>query len=109
LDKTVADIAGTFQVSVDIQNTGKRVGKETVQLYIQDVIATVSIAEMELQGFAKTPLNPGEKKELSFKLGPEHLALYNRHLERVVERGKFKVKIGDSSDAIRLEESIWVK
>jgi beta-glucosidase len=108
-DKTVAAIAGTFQVRVDIQNTGKRAGKETVQLYIQDVIATVSIAEMELRGFAKIQLNPGETKEWTFAIGPEHLALYNRHLDRVVEPGEFKVKVGASSRDIKLEASIWVK
>jgi beta-glucosidase len=108
-DKKTAGIGGTFQVAVDIQNTGKRAGKETVQLYIQDIIATVSIAEMELRGFAKLQLNPGEKKEVTFTISPEHLALYNRHLERVVEPGEFKVKVGASSGDIRLEESIWVK
>jgi len=108
-DKTETGIAGTIKVSVDIQNTGKRAGQEVIQLYIQDVIATVSTSEMELRGFEKIRLNPGEKKEVTFSIGPEHLALYNRHLDRVVEPGEFKVKIGASSDDIRLEGSIWVK
>jgi len=108
-DKTEPGIAGTIQVSVDIQNTGKRAGQEVVQLYIQDVIATVSTSEMELRGFEKIRLNPGQKKEVAFTIGPEHLALYNRHLDRVVEPGEFKVKVGASSDDIRLEDSIWVK
>jgi len=108
-DKTVSGIAGTIQVSVDIQNTGKRIGQEVVQLYIQDVIATVSTSEMELRGFEKIRLNPGEKKEVTFTIGPEHLALYNPHLDRVVEAGEFKVKVGASSENIRLEDSIWVK
>lgn len=108
-DKTETGIGGTIQVSVDIQNTGKRTGQEIVQLYIQDVIATVSRSVMELRGFKKIHLNPGEKKEVTFTIGPEHLALYNRHLDRVVEPGEFKVKIGASSDDIRLEGSIWVK
>jgi len=108
-DKTESGIAGTVNVSVDVQNTGKRTGQEVVQLYIQDVIATVSTSEMELRGFEKIRLNPGEKKEVTFTIGPEHLALYNRHLDRVVEPGEFKVKVGASSDDIRLEDSIWVK
>ena len=108
-DKTDSGIAGTIQVSVDIQNTGKRAGPEVVQLYIQDVIATVSTSEMELRGFEKISLNPGQKKEVTFTIGPEHLALYNRHLDRVVEPGEFKVKVGASSEDIRLEDSIWVK
>ncbi|UCE52792.1 MAG: glycoside hydrolase family 3 C-terminal domain-containing protein [Desulfobacterales bacterium] len=108
-DKTVSGIAGTIKVSVNIQNTGKRPGLEVVQLYIQDVIATVSTSEIELRGFEKIRLNPGEKKEVTFTIGPEHLALYNRHLDRVVEAGEFKVKVGASSEDIRLEDSIWVK
>ncbi len=108
-DKTEAAIAGTIQVSVDIKNTGKRAGQEVVQLYIQDVITTVSTPVMELRGFEKMHLNPGEKKEVNFSIGPEHLALYNRHLDRVVEPGEFKVKVGASSDDIRLEGSIWIK
>jgi beta-glucosidase len=108
-DKTETGIAGTIKVSVDIQNTGKCTGQEVVQLYIQDVIATVSTPIMELRGFKKILLNPGEKKEVTFSIGPEHLALYNRHLDRVVEPGEFKVKVGASSDDIRLEGSVWVK
>ncbi len=108
-DKIVSGIAGKIQVSVDIQNTGKRPGQEVVQLYIQDVIATVSTSEIELRGFEKIRLNPGEKKKVTFTIGPEHLALYNRHLDRVVEPGEFKVKVGASSDDIRLVDSIWVK
>ena len=108
-DKTETGIAGTIKVSVDIQNTGKRAGQEVVQLYIQDVIATVSTSVIELRGFEKIRLNPREKKEVTFTIGPEHLALYNRHLDRVVEPGEFKVKVGASSDDIRLEDSIWVK
>ncbi|MBN1807404.1 MAG: glycoside hydrolase family 3 C-terminal domain-containing protein [Sedimentisphaerales bacterium] len=108
-DKSETGIGGTIQVSVDIKNTGKRAGKEVVQLYIEDVIATVSTAIMELRGFEKIQLNPGEKKEVTFDIGPEHLALYNRHLDRVVEPGEFKVKVGASSGDIRLEGSIWVK
>ena len=108
-DKTETGIAGTIQVSFDIKNTGKRSGQEVVQLYIQDVIATVSTSVMELRGFEKIHLNPGDKKEVNFNIGPEHLALYNRHLDRVVEPGEFKVKVGASSDDVRLEGSIWIK
>ncbi|NQT27519.1 glycoside hydrolase family 3 C-terminal domain-containing protein [candidate division KSB1 bacterium] len=108
-DQSEIGVAGSIQVSVDVRNTGDRAGKEVVQLYIQDVIATVSVPEIELRGFQKIHLNPGEKKTVTFEIGPEHLELYNQHLERIVEPGEFKIKIAASSADIRLEDSVWVK
>jgi beta-glucosidase len=92
---------GTIKVSVDIKNTGSRAGKEVVQLYLQDVISSVSTPVKELKGFAKIELEPGQKKTVTFELTPEHLALYNKSLERVVEAGQFKVFLGSSSEDIR--------
>ena len=100
---------GTVTVSLNVTNTGKRFGKEIVQLYIQDVISSVSTPVQELKGFEKIGLKPGETKTVTFTLTPEHLALYNRHLERVVEPGEFKVRIGSSSRDIRLTGELIVK
>lgn len=108
LDKDKIGPAGSVTVSVDVKNTGKIAGKEVVQLYVDDVVATVSVAEIELRGFKKIHLNPGETKTVSFKLGPEELALYNQHLERVVEPGEFVIKVGASSTDLREEVSLWV-
>ena len=99
----------SFNVSIDISNTGKRIGKEVVQLYITDVIATVSTPIMELRGFKKIELKPAEKKTVTFKVTPRHLAMYNRDLERVVESGEFIIKLGAASNDIRAETSIWIK
>jgi len=99
---------GTVTVSVDIKNTGKRFGKEIVQLYIQDVISSVSKPVKELKGFQKIGLQSGETKTVTFTLTPEHLELYNSHLERVVEPGEFKVQIGSSSLDIRLKGDFMV-
>ena len=100
---------GTAHISVDIQNTGDRTGKETVQLYIEDVIASVETPVKELRGFQKIELQPGEIKTVSFQLGPDELALYDRHLEYRVEPGEFRVMVCGSSTDIRLEESLIVK
>ncbi len=81
---------------------------ETVQLYVQDVISTVSTPVMELKGFEKVGLEPGETKTVKLVLTPEDLALLDRHLERVVEPGEFKVLIGSSSADIRLRGSFVV-
>jgi beta-glucosidase len=98
----------TVGVSVDVRNAGDRFGRETVQLYVQDVISTVSTPVMELRGFEKVGLEPGETKTVRFVLTPDDLALLNRHLERVVEPGEFRVLIGSSSADIRLSGSFIV-
>jgi beta-glucosidase len=101
--------AETLELSVDVRNTGSRFGEETVQLYIQDVISTVSTPVKELKGFAKIGLEPGQKKTVRFRLGPDELSLYNRALERVVEPGQFKVLIGSSSEDIRTSGDFFVR
>jgi beta-glucosidase len=99
----------TLELSVDVRNAGSRFGEETVQLYIQDVISTVSTPVKELKGFAKIGLEPGQKKTVRFELGPDELSLYNRALERVVEPGQFKVLIGSSSEDIRTSGDFLVR
>jgi beta-glucosidase len=96
------DPAGSIEISVDIKNEGDRFGQEVVQLYIQDVVSSVSRPPLELRGFCKVGLEPARSKTVKFRLGPEELAIYNRWLERVVEPGEFKVLIGSSSEDIRL-------
>jgi len=91
-----------IKISVDVKNIGDRSGKEVVQLYIEDVIATVATPIKELKGFRKVDLQPGEKKSVVFIMTSEHLSLYNRNLERVVEPGTFKVMVGSSSTDILL-------
>jgi beta-glucosidase len=99
----------TLEISVDVRNAGSRFGKETVQLYIQDVISTVSTPVKELKGFAKVGLEPGQSEPVRFKLGPDELSLYDRTLKRVVEPGKFKVFIGSSSEDIRTSGDFLVR
>ena len=108
-DKKEIEPGGTSNITVDIKNIGTRAGKEVAQLYIEDVVASVETPVMELRGFAKVELQPGETKTVTFRLAPEHLALYDRHLNRVVEPGDFKVMIGASSTDIRLRDTLIVK
>lgn len=95
-------------VSCDITNTGKRAGDEVVQLYIQDVLSTVTTYEKNLRGFERVHLKPGETRTLSFVIKPEHLQLINEQYQYVVEPGDFKVMMGASSEDIRLEDTFTV-
>jgi beta-glucosidase len=96
---------GEFIVQVDVQNTGNRSGKEVVQLYLNDLYATVSRPVKELKGFEKIFFNPGEQKTVTFKLTTEHLQMLDRSLNWVVEPGEFKVMVGSSSEDIRIRGS----
>lgn len=100
---------GEVSVSVDIKNTGSRSGKEVVQLYIRDLIASVTVPVKELKGFRKVMLEPGELKTVQFKIKHDDLSLYNKSMERVVEPGTFAVMIGSSSEDIRLKGEFVVK
>lgn len=85
---------GRVKVSVDVRNTGKVAGKEVVQLYVNDVISSVTTPVKELRGFRKISLKPGEKKTVRFTLGPKDLQLLNEEMEWVVEPGGFEVLVG---------------
>ena len=100
---------GVVQVSVDVQNTGQRQGAETVQLYVNDLISSVTRPLRELKGFEKIVLQAGEKMTVRFKLGPEELSFLDRNLESVVEPGTFRVMVGSSCDDIRLGGNFEVK
>ena len=91
---------GKVTVSVDVENVGKRAGDEVVQLYIRDVVASVTRPVKELKGFQRVTLRPGEKKRLEFTLGPEQLGFYDRNMSFVVEPGEFKVMVGANSEDV---------
>ena len=92
-----------------MKNTGDRPGKETVQLYLEDLVSSVATPVKQLRGFAKVALDPGETKTCTFKLTPDDLALYDQDLKRVVEPGRFRVMVGSSSEDIRLTGEFQVK
>jgi hypothetical protein len=86
---------------VEVTNTGKRAGDEVVQLYIRAEVSKATRPVMELKGFRRVSLKPGEKRTVTFDLGPEHLAYHGPDLKRVVEPGKFQVMVGGSSAAVK--------
>jgi len=99
---------GTLNVSVDVRNTGPRPGKETVQLYLRDVVSSVTTPVFQLRGFRKVALAPGEKATLTLTLAPRDLSLYDARMKRVVEPGEFEVLVGASSVDIRLRGTFTV-
>ncbi len=100
---------GNARVSVDVENTGKLAGVETVQLYLHERFAPVATPVKQLRGFERVALSPGEKKNVTFTLGPEDLQLLNSHMRWVVVPGTFDVMIGKSSADIAVQGSLQVK
>lgn len=96
-------------VQFQVKNTGDRPGKETVQLYLEDVVSSVATPVKQLRGFAKLAIDPGETKTCTFRLTADDLALYDKNLRRMVEPGQFRVMVGSSSEDIRLTDLFEVK
>lgn len=103
LDKASYEPGEKLQISVDVQNIGKRAGKEVVQLYIQDIASSLARPPKELKAFAKLALAPGETQTVNFTLGEEALMFYDdKRRAWVAEAGTFEILIGASSRDIRL-------
>ncbi|HET8770081.1 MAG TPA: glycoside hydrolase family 3 C-terminal domain-containing protein [Gemmatimonadaceae bacterium] len=100
---------GTTTVRARITNTGSRAGDEVVQLYVRDVLATVARPIIQLKGFTRIHLRPGESREVEFPLTPEQLRMLDEHLRWVVEPGTFRVLVGASSRDIRLRGELIVQ
>ena len=85
------------EVSIEVTNTGDRIGDEVVQLYIRDLISSVTRPVMELKGFERITLKPGETKTVTLSITPEKLQFYDINMKRVVEPGEFEIMVGTSS------------
>jgi beta-glucosidase len=92
---------GKITASVNITNTGKRSGKETVQMYIRDMVGSITRPVKELKGFQQITLQPGESKKVSFSISVDDLKFYNSDLKYVYEPGDFKLFIGTNSDNVK--------
>lgn len=91
-------VGGKATVRVDVTNTGQREGDEVPQLYIHQRVASVTRPIMELKGFQRVTLKPGEKKTVEFTVTPEVLSMINADMHTVVEPGIFDLMVGPSSD-----------
>lgn len=93
---------GSTQVMVDVVNTGKRAGAEVVQLYIRDLVSSVTRPVKELKGFKRVWLEPGERTTVTLDITPASLAFYDVNMKYVVEPGDFQIMIGTSSRDVDL-------
>lgn len=94
--ETIAPAENT-KVTVEVTNTGKMKGDEIVQLYIHDLVSSVTRPVKELKGFKRISLSPGETRVVEFEITPEKLSFYNERMELVVEPGSFSIMVGPSS------------
>jgi beta-glucosidase len=97
LSATQVKAGDSVTVSVDVRNTGKVAGDEVVQLYLHDVVSSVTRPIKELKGFKRVTLAPGESKTVQFTLDREAFALWNQEMKRVVEPGAFEIMVGPNS------------
>jgi beta-glucosidase len=97
LSKARIAVNGSTRVEVDVRNTGKLRGDEVVQLYIRDDVSSVTRPLLELKGFQRVTLEPGEQRTLGFDIKPSDLWFYNAEMKRVVEPGTFSIFAGPNS------------
>ena len=99
------DGTGKVVVEVDVKNTGDREGMETVQLYIRDLYSSVTRPVLELKGYKKVNLAPGETKRLSFTLILNDFAFYDSEMKYKAEKGDFNIFVGNSANLVKLKKT----
>ena len=97
LDRTSMTSDGRIVASVTLTNTGDRDGEEVVQLYIRDVVCSITRPVKELKGFQRVALKRGESRRIDFEITLPMLKFWNAHLDHVAEKGEFEVMIGGNS------------
>jgi beta-glucosidase len=98
-----------LKASVVLSNTGKYDGAEVVQLYIRDMVGSITRPVKELKGFQKVFLKPGESKAVSFDITTEQLKFYNSDLKYDWEPGEFEIMIGTNSSEVKTGKVNWTK
>ncbi|WP_343539891.1 beta-glucosidase BglX [Sphingobacterium thalpophilum] len=103
LDNDILENNGSIHASIDITNTGNYDAEETVQLYIQDLVGSVTRPVKELKGFQKIFLKKGERKTVKFEIRVDDLKFFDSALNYVVEPGDFNVYIGPNSRDVKVK------
>jgi beta-glucosidase len=101
LSATQIPVNGSVTVTVSVRNTGKVAGDEVVQLYLRDVVSSVTRPLKELRGFKRVTLAPGAGTTVTFTLDSNALALWDANMKRVVEPGEFHVMVGPNSTQLQ--------
>jgi beta-glucosidase len=97
LDRAHIGVGESARVLVDVSNTGSRSGDEVVQLYVRDLVSSVTRPVKELKGFQRISLAPGETQTVAFDVTPAHLSFYDIDMAFRVEPGEFRLMVGPSS------------
>jgi len=106
LTRKTINRSGSTRLLVEVTNTGKRAGTEVVQLYIRDLVSSVTRPVKELRGFQKVRLLPGESTTLALEIMADQLAFYDVNMDYVVEPGDFEIMVGNSSRDVDLQKLV---
>ena len=109
LNDTVFSGQGQLSVTLKVKNTGRRDGKEVVQLYVRDKFSSVVMPIQQLKAFKKVEVPAGGEVEVRLEMPIDELAFYNETLHRLVEPGEFEIQVGHASDDIVFRKTIVVK
>ncbi|MDF2772227.1 MAG: hypothetical protein K0S86_1721 [Geminicoccaceae bacterium] len=109
IDPASSGASGTVRIRCTVRNSSSVPGDEVVQLYLRDVLASVARPVMELKGFQRIHLAPGEAKEVTLELPVERLRFLDRDMQWVVEPGTYRIMVGSSSKDIRLRGELTVQ
>ena len=99
----------TLTATLTVTNSGTKAGKETVQLYIRDLVGSITRPVKELKGFQKINLAAGETKTVSFNITTNDLKFYNSDLKYDWEAGEFEIMIGPNSRDLKPVKINWIK
>ena len=108
VEKTRMQPGDSVEIQVDVCNDGPYAGDEVVQLYIRDVVASVTRPIKELKGFKRVTVAPGESRTVTFTLYANQLGFYDQRMVYVVEPGEIEIMVGTSSQDLPLKASIEV-
>lgn len=105
INKKIYSPNETVTINVNVSNTGSREGKEVVQLFVSDLVASISPDVKRLRGFEKIDLKPGESKTITFKLPVKELAFVNNDNKKIIEAGDFKIQIDKLSTTFNVNKT----
>jgi beta-glucosidase len=109
LNKTTYSQNEKIIAKVNVRNTGSKAGSEVIQLYVKDVLASVSRPILELKGFQKIYLQPGESKQITIEVPVKELQFLNSAMNWTVEKGTYRIMVGNSSKNLPLKQNIEVE
>ncbi|WP_238640063.1 glycoside hydrolase family 3 N-terminal domain-containing protein [Chryseobacterium elymi] len=99
----------TIIADVTIKNTGTKPGSEVIQLYVKDILASVARPVIELKGFQKVYVNPGESKQVTIKIPVKEFRFLDKNMNWTVEKGTYRIMVGNSSKNLPLKQNIEVE